>query len=225
MKLLIAEDEPDLNQIIVKKLQMEGYEVDSCDNGEDALFAIQYGEYDVAILDIMMPKMDGIETVVKLRSQKNITPVIFLTAKDTIRDKVTGLNMGANDYIVKPFSFEELIARIRSVTRTAYGSLLETLSIDNLTVDLNTHEVRRNGQVIEMTMREYRLLEYLLINKEKVLSRAKIENHVWGFDYEGGTNVVDVYMSYLRKKIDIPGKKKLIHTVRGIGFIIKVDET
>ena len=223
MKLLIAEDDIDLNDIIVRKMQAEGLDVDTCFNGEDAAYRLLYGDYDVAVLDIMMPKMDGLETVLKVRNEGCRTPVIFLTAKDTVVDRVKGLNIGANDYMVKPFSFEELIARIRAVTRTASGINSSVLSISNLTLDLNSHLVERNNEEIRLTGKEYRLLEYMMINKNRILSRDRILTHVWGFDYDGNENIVDVYINYLRKKIDVGDSEKLIHTVRGIGYCLRED--
>lgn len=201
MKVLLAEDEEDLNDIIVKKLRAEGYEVDSSFDGEDALEHLLYADYDVAIMDIMMPVMDGIEALKALRRNKKQTPVIFLTAKDTLQDKITGLDEGASDYIVKPFSFDELMARLRSVVRTAQGNVSDIYELDNLVVDVQSHVVKRNNQKISLTGKEYNLLEYLIMNKNKILSREKILNHVWGYDYEGGNNIVDVYINYLRNKI------------------------
>ena len=222
MKILIAEDETDLNAVIVKKLRSEGFSVESCFDGEDALEHLQYMDYDVAVLDIMMPKMDGIGVVQKLRASGKNTPVIFLTAKDTVSDKVRGLNIGANDYLVKPFSFEELVARIMAVTRTAAGIVSSILKLDTLTLDTESHIVRRDNAEITLTGKEYNLLEYLLINKNKILSREKILNHVWGYDYDGGEKIVDVYMNYLRKKIDENAEVKLLHTVRGIGYVMRI---
>ena len=221
MKLLIAEDDADLNEIIVKKLRAEGFDVDACFDGEAALEHMLYADYDVAVLDIMMPVLDGVEAVRRLRAAGNATPVIFLTARDAVADKVDGLDAGANDYVVKPFSFDELIARIRAVARTASGNPSARLALDDLTLDLQSHVVRRGGAEIALTGKEYALLEYLLINKGSILSREKIVSHVWGYDYEGGLNVVDVYMNYLRRKLDEGHERKLIHTVRGMGYVMR----
>lgn len=221
MKLLIAEDDRDLNEIIVKKLMAEGFEVDFSFDGEDALDHLLYADYDAAVIDIMMPVMDGFETIRKLRGSGKNTPIIFLTAKDAVEDKVKGLNLGANDYMVKPFSFDELIARIGAVTRTASGNISDTVTLGDLSVDMSGHIVKRAGEEISLTGKEYNLLEYLLINKNKILSREKIVSHVWGYDYEGGEKIVDVYMNYLRKKIDEGHDVKLIHTVRGIGYVMR----
>lgn len=223
MRILIAEDDTDLNEIIVKKLRAEGYAADSCFNGRDALDYLESVRYDAAVLDIMMPEMDGLETVRKLRSKGNLTPVIFLTARDTVADRVKGLDIGANDYLVKPFSFDELTARLRAITRTASGNPTNTYTLADLKLDTETHRVTRGGREITLTTREYSLLEYLLRNKNKILSRQKIEDNVWNYDYEGGTNVVDVYINYLRKKIDGGQEPKLIHTVRGFGYCMRVE--
>ena len=224
MKLLIAEDDTDLNEIIVKKMRAEGFDVDNCFDGQDAAYRLEYGNYDVAVLDIMMPKMDGIQTVIQIRSRGCETPVIFLTAKDSIQDRVKGLNIGASDYIVKPFSFDELIARIMAVARTASGNPSSVIELGDLSLDLNSHVVKRGGKEIRLTGKEYRLLEYLMLNKKRIIDRDRILSHVWGFEYEGNDNIVDVYMNYLRKKIDEGYPEKLIHTVRGLGYTMRTDE-
>ena len=221
MRLLYAEDEEDLNKVVTKKLTEEGFSVDSCFDGREAIDNVQFTEYDAAILDIMMPHADGFAVLKELRKLKKNTPVLFLTARDSIEDRVTGLDSGANDYLVKPFSFEELLARIRVLTREKHNLSENILSIGDLELNLSSHIVTRGGTEINLTSKEYQLLEYLLYNKEKVLSREKIENHIWNYDYEGGTNVIDVYIRYLRKKIDDGFPTKLIHTVRGAGYVIR----
>ena len=224
MKLLIAEDEKSLNDVITKKLTHEGFSVDSCFNGADALDRLLYADYDLAVLDIMMPEMSGTEVVTNLRREGKQTPVIFLTAKDTVNDRVTGLNLGASDYIVKPFSFDELIARIMAVMRTASGSVTNSVTLGGLTLHTDSHITELDGKEITLTGKEYDLLEFLMINKGRILSKAKILSHVWGYDYEGGDKIVEVYMNYLRKKIDSGHDEKLIHTVRGIGYVMKVEK-
>ena len=221
MRLLYAEDEEDLNKVVTNKLTEEGFSVDSCFDGREAIDNVQFTEYDAAILDIMMPHADGFAVLKELRKLKKNTPVLFLTARDSIEDRVTGLDSGANDYLVKPFSFEELLARIRVLTREKHNLTENILSIGDLELNLSSHIVTRGGTEISLTSKEYQLLEYLLYNKEKVLSREKIENHIWNYDYEGGTNVIDVYIRYLRKKIDDGFPTKLIHTVRGAGYVIR----
>ncbi len=223
MRILLAEDEKDLNDIITQKLTSDGFSVDSCFNGQDAINILSYTEYDVIILDIMMPKADGYTVLQALRSTGNTTPVLFLTAKDAVADRVKGLDSGANDYLVKPFSFEELTARIRALTRTSFGMTNNILIVSDLTLDCTTHIVKRAEKEIILSAKEYALLEYLMHNRGIILSREKIEDHIWNFDYEGGTNVVDVYISYLRKKIDEGYKEKLIHTIRGRGYVLKGD--
>lgn len=221
MRLLYAENEEDLNKVVTKKLTEEGFSVDSCFDGREAIDNVQFTEYDAAILDIMMPHADGFAVLKELRKLKKNTPVLFLTARDSIEDRVTGLDSGANDYLVKPFSFEELLARIRVLTREKHNLTENILSVADLSLNLSSHTVTRGGAEINLTSKEYQLLEYLLYNKEKVLSREKIENHIWNYDYEGGTNVIDVYIRYLRKKIDDGFPTKLIHTVRGAGYVIR----
>lgn len=221
MRILLAEDERDLNRIITKKLEREGYSVDSCHDGAEAIDYLMAADYDGAILDIMMPKADGFQVLETLRKSGKATPVLFLTARDSVVDRVKGLDSGANDYLVKPFAFEELMARIRAMTRKAFGQATNLLKAGDLTMDLAAHRVTRAGEDITLSAREYALLEYMMHNKGVVLSRETIEDHIWNFDYEGGTNVVDVYIRYLRKKIDDGHEKKLIHTVRGSGYVLR----
>ncbi len=221
MRILLAEDERDLNHIITQKLTSDGYSVDSCYDGAEAIDILSCTEYDAVVLDIMMPKADGYEVLRRLRTGGKTTPVLFLTAKDAVSDRVRGLDSGANDYLVKPFSLEELSARLRAMTRTAFGKTSNILHAGDLTLDCASHIVRRGGKEIRLSAKEYSLLEYLMINQGIVLSREKIEDHIWNFDYEGGTNVVDVYVSYLRRKIDSGHENKLIHTVRGRGYVLR----
>ena len=223
MRILLAEDERDLNNIITQKLTADGYSVDRCFDGEEAIDILSYTEFDAVILDIMMPKADGFAVLNALRSMGRTTPVMFLTAKDAVSDRVRGLDSGANDYLVKPFSFEELSARLRAMTRTSFGVASNVLRVADLSMDCTARTVTRGGTEIHLSAKEYAMLEYLMYNQGRVLSREMIEDHVWNFDYEGGTNVVDVYISYLRKKIDDGYDKKLIHTVRGRGFVLKED--
>ena len=221
MRLLVVEDQKDLNKIITKHLTAEGYSVDSCFDGEEALDYIDMADYDGIILDIMMPKMDGLAVLRQMRAEGNDTPVLFLTARDAVEDRVEGLDTGASDYLIKPFAFEELLARIRSMTRKASGIQSSTFTAADLVMDTAAHTVSRGGRDITLSAKEFALLEYLLRNKGKVLSRTMIENNLWNFDYAGGTNAVDVYIRYLRKKIDDDFEQKLIHTVRGSGYILK----
>ncbi len=221
MRILVAEDEKSLNKVITKRLSNEGYSVDSCFDGEEALAYLFAGEFDAAVLDIMMPKMSGIEVLKAMRARKDSTPVIFLTARDSISDRVLGLDSGAQDYLVKPFAFEELLARLRVLTRTVLGSTTNVLTVSDLVLDTKSRTAIRGGKPIPLSAREYDILEYLMHNKNAIVSRETIENHVWNFDYGGGTNIVDVYIRYLRKKIDDENPVKLIHTVRGAGYVIR----
>ena len=221
MRILVVEDEQDLNRILAKTLTAEGYSVDACFDGVEALDYLEGAEYDAIVLDVMMPRMDGFSLLAQMRESGNETPVIFLTAKDSVPDRVRGLDAGADDYLVKPFSFDELSARLRVMTRKKYGEKTGIISVGNLTVDTAARRVERAGREISLSAKEYELLQYLVMNKGVVLSREKIEDHIWNYDYEGGTNVVDVYIRYLRKKIDEGEDIKLIHTVRGAGYVIK----
>ena len=222
MRILLVEDEPDLLNVLVKRLTSEYYSVDSCSNGYDALDFIRMAAYDIIVLDIMIPGIDGLQVLEAIRKDNNPTPVLLLTAKDAIEDRVKGLNAGADDYLVKPFAFDELLARLRVLMRRQTGGTSNVFEIDDLTVDCNSHEVKRGGQTIELSSKEFALLEYMIRNKEIVLSRDKIEQHIWNYDYEGGSNIIDVYIRYLRKKIDSGHETKLIHTVRGAGYVLRV---
>ncbi len=224
MRILMAEDQKDLNRIITKRLSAEGYSVDSCFDGEEALSYIEMAEYDGIILDIMMPKRDGLSVLHSLRKKGIGTPVLFLTARDAVEDRVLGLDSGADDYLVKPFAFDELIARIRAMTRKSAGNSSNIFSVADLVMDTASHTVTRGGKEIALSAKEFSLLEYLLRNKGHVLSRTMIENNLWNFDYSGGTNAVDVYIRYLRKKVDDGFEPKLIHTVRGCGYVLKENQ-
>lgn len=221
MRILLAEDERDMNMLITKILKKEGYSVDSCFDGEEASEYLRGADYDAAILDIMMPKKDGYKVVEELRNRDSEIPVIFLTAKDGIQDRVKGLDIGADDYLIKPFDFDELLARIRAMTRRRGAHTSSIIKIGDLEIDTAARSVKRGSRNIELSAREFSILEYFAANKGRVLSREQIESHVWNYEYEGGTNVVDVYISYLRKKIDAAGETKLIHTVWGTGWTLK----
>ena len=224
MRILFAEDERDLNDIVTQKLKAEGYSVDSCLDGREAQDCLDCGDYDGVILDIMMPGADGYQVLRSLRGAGKDTPVLFLTARDGVADRVKGLDSGANDYLVKPFSLEELMARIRVMTRRSFGQKDNVLTVDDLTLDRASHVVCRGGAEIALSAKEYALLEYMMCNQGIVLSREKIENHIWNFDYQGGTNAVDVYVSYLRKKVDGAHQRKLIHTDRGSGYVLREEK-
>lgn len=221
MRILLAEDEKDLKKVITKTLEKNGYSVDSCADGREALYYLENTEYDAAVLDIMMPGMSGIEVLKTIRSQGSTLPVLFLTARDSVSQRVEGLDAGADDYLVKPFAFDELMARIRVMLRKKSGNVLNICQLANLKVDLTSHSVYRDDTPIPLSAKEFSILEYMILNQGIVLSREKIEEHIWNYDYEGGSNLVDVYIRYLRKKIDEPFSPKLIHTVRGVGYVLK----
>lgn len=221
MRILVAEDEKHLNRIISEALSDEGYSVDSCFNGQEVLEHMACAEYDVLVLDIMMPRMDGLEVVRRLRGEGNATPVLFLTSRDSIEDKVTGLESGSDYYLTKPFAFPELLAVVRAMARKYTGNRSNIYTVADLTLDSAAHTVTRAGRDIKLTAKEFALLEYMVRNRGVVLSREMIENNLWNYDYEGGTNVVDVYVGYLRKKVDAGAEKKLIHTVWGTGWVLK----
>ena len=223
MRILVVEDEKKINDVIVKTLKKEKYGVDSCFDGEEALDYIFSVEYDIILLDIMLPKKDGFEVLKSMRKKGIKTPVLFLTARDQIEDRVRGLDLGADDYLVKPFIFEELMAPIRVLLRRNSGNADNIITIANLKVDLDAKTVFRDDVLIKLSGREYSILEYLIRNKGKILPRERIEDHIWNYEYEGGTNVIDVYIRYLRKKIDDGYTPKLIHTVRGLGYVLRVD--
>jgi len=221
MRILVVEDERDLNSILAKKLTLEGYSVDCCFDGETAQDYLEFGEYDAVILDIMLPIIGGLEVLKRLRERNNSTPVLLLTARNSIEDRVKGLDSGADDYLVKPFAFAELLARIRVMTRKNSGNATNVFTIADLTVNCDSHTVMRDGQIIPMSYKEFAVLEFLIRNKGIVLQREQIERHIWNYDYEGCSNVIDVYIRYLRRKIDDSFDVKLIHTVRGVGYVLR----
>ena len=223
MKILVVEDEKDLNRVITKHLKKNNYSVDSCFDGEQALDYVLYGEYDLIITDIMMPKIDGYEFIKQLRVKGNSTPVIMLTAKDSLDDKILGLDSGADDYIVKPFEFDELLARIRVLMRRNYGFATNIIQVDDVVLDISKKQVTRSSESIVLTGKEYEVLEYLFKNKTGIISREQILNHVWDYDYEGASNIIDVIVKNIRKKLDVGSKKPIIHTKRGLGYFVKED--
>lgn len=223
MRVLVVEDERDLNNIITKYLKKNNFNIDNVFDGEKALDYLNSAEYDLVILDVMMPKINGYEVLKKMRKENNDTPVLMLTAKDGIDDKVKGLDLGADDYLIKPFDFDELSARIRAITRRKFGNTTNILQIDDLIIDINKKIVTRAGINIELTAKEYEVLEYLIQNKGHILSRDKIRDGVWNFDYEGESNIIDVIIKNIRKKIAIGDSKDLIFTKRGLGYVIRED--
>jgi len=223
MRILVVEDEHRIANSIKKGLELENYAVDVCYNGDDGYDMASAEEYDLIVLDLMLPGMDGMTICKNLRSEKNHTPIIILTAKDQVRDKVAGLDAGADDYLPKPFSFEELLARIRALIRRPKQIIGILLKVGDLTLDQKAFKVERNGKNIELSSKEFALLEYLMRNKGMILSKDQIITHVWDYDADILPNTVEVYIRNLRNKIDVPlkNRKPLIHTVRGFGYKIE----
>ena len=217
----MIEDEKKVAEFISNGLNEEGYAVDIAHDGDQGYFLATTNEYDAILLDIMLPKMDGITLCTNLRGEENHTPILMLTAKDAIKDKVRGLDAGADDYLTKPFAFEELLARIRSLLRKKYLQQKTRFQVDDLVLDTITHTATRAGSEITLSVKEYALLEYLMRNAGSVVTRTMIAEHVWDINFDTFTNVIDVYISYLRNKIDREHKTKLIHTVRGRGYVLK----
>ena len=224
MKILLVEDEIDLNNIVTKYLKKNGYSVDSVFDGEEVLDYLKYGEYDLVILDIMLPKINGFEVIKELRNKGNHTSVLMLTARDSADDKVKGLDLGADDYLVKPFDFNELLARMRAVVRRKYGNSSNNLTIGDLVLDTSKKSITRGEKEIELTGKEYEVLEYLMQNKNRILSREQIKQHVWDYNYEGDSNIIDVLIKNIRKKIDVEDGKQIIYTKRGLGYVIREEK-
>ena len=220
-KILIIEDEANISDFIKMELEYEGYEVFVCEDGKSGLESALNNEFDLIILDLMLPIISGLEVCRRLKRKKN-TPIIMLSAKDDVMDKVAGLQIGADDYITKPFAIEELLARIQVVFRRENSKKSYKVVFKDIVIDLNSRKVCRAGEVLTLTNKEYELLILLINNKDTVMSRYDILNEVWGYDYDAGTNVVDVYVSYLRNKLDEKNKEQYIQTVRSIGYIMKL---
>lgn len=221
MTILVVEDEIKIVRFIKKGLEMEHYTVDSARDGEEALEKAEINNYDLIILDLMLPKISGVEVCRKLRESKVETPIIMLTAKDTVEDRIKGLDAGADDYLVKPFAFGELVARIRALLRREKTVKNPKLQLGGLILDPATHEVFRDGKEIKLSSKEYRLLDYMMRRPGQVCTRTMIGEHIWGYNFTDDSNVIDVYISYLRKKVDKGFHNKLIHTVRDVGYKIQ----
>ncbi|HEX9006133.1 MAG TPA: response regulator [Bacteroidota bacterium] len=221
MRILVVEDEKKVAQFICQGLEEEHYTVDvALDGGEGEMMAVT-GAYDLLILDVMLPRKSGIDITRAVRQEGKAVPILMLTAKATTRDKVEGLDSGADDYLTKPFAFAELLARVRSLLRRGAAEKTTTLALADLELDTVSHRARRAGRPIDLTMKEYALLEFLLRNKDRVLSRTIISEHIWDYNFDTGTNLIDVYVNHLRSKIDAGFDTKLIHTVRGVGYVMK----
>lgn len=224
MKILVVEDEPKLAAALIKGLKAESYLTDVAYDGEAAIELALVNDYDIILLDYLLPKCNGLQVLKEIRNHNCMSKVLMLTAKDAVQDKVDGLNMGADDYMVKPFAFEELLARIRVLLRRGSNEKLSTLFADNLSLNLLNHEVFRANEKIELSVKEYALLEYLLRHQNELVTRTQLWEHVWEMDINSFSNVVDVYVCYLRNKIDKQPFKPLIHTLRGKGYILKTDD-
>ena len=221
MRILVVEDEVDLNLLLCKVLTRAGYTVDGCMDGEEAELHLMGAEYDGILLDVMLPKKDGYTLVQELRAKGADTPVLFLTARDSVADRVRGLDLGGDDYLVKPFDFDELLARIRAMTRKHAGQRTNRFTAGDLVLDVEARRVTRGGEEIPLLPKEFSILEYLMRNKEKVVSREQIEDRIWNYEFTGSSNNVDGYMSRLRKKIDEGRPHRLIHTLRGVGWVLR----
>lgn len=221
MRLLVVEDEKKVASFIRKGLEEEHYAVDIAEDGEMGLYMAETNDYDLIVLDLMIPKIDGWELLRRIRARQNNVPILILTARDSVEDRVRGLNGGCDDYLTKPFAFAELLARIRALLRREKLEKEPLLKVGDLTLSLVTHKVVRKGKEIELTSKEYALLEYFMRNPDRILTRAMIAEHVWDYHFDSMTNVIDVYVNYLRKKIDKDFEPKLIHTIRGVGYMMK----
>lgn len=224
MRILVVEDEQDLNLLICKVLTKAGYAVDGCRDGEEAQLHLLGAEYDAVILDVMMPRKDGYTVVKEMRERGSDVPVLFLTARDSVADRVRGLDLGADDYLIKPFDFEELMARIRAMTRKHVGQRKNQFSVGDLVADVERHTVTRGGVPLSLLPKEFAILEHLIRNKGKVVSREQLENRIWNYEYSGSSNNVDGYMSRLRKKLDDGQAHKLLHTIKGLGWVLREEE-
>lgn len=227
MRLLVVEDDMALRTILEKRLAAEGYVVDTCDNGTDAMIYLDTVIYDGIVLDIMLPGINGLEILHRLRAMRGeqaACGVLILTAKASVADRVKGLDLGADDYLVKPFSFDELLARIRALLRKRVPDRSPMLTLSDLQMDTSAHTVTRAGNLISLTAKEYALLEYFLRNAGQVLTRDQIADHVWNYECSFESNLVDVYVRYLRKKIDQDNDEKLLHTIRGVGYAMRMEE-
>jgi len=221
VRILVVEDEKKVASFLRRGLEAEHHEVDVVHDGDAGLARALATEYDLVILDVMLPRRDGLDVVRELRRQGRRMPILVLTARATLPDKVTGLDIGADDYLTKPFEFAEFLARVRALLRRGASASPPTLAVADLTLDPATRKVVRAGRPIELTPREYALLEFFMRNRGRVLSRALIAEHVWGVHFDSFTNVIDVYVNYLRRKIDSDLEPKLLHTVRGVGYVLR----
>jgi len=224
MRILVVEDEKKVASFIKRGLEEENYTVDTAYDGEEGLYMAETNPYDLILMDLMLPKMDGLSVIRELRNREIITPVLCLTAKDTVDDIVSGLDSGSDDYLTKPFAFAELLARVRALVRRGTADRGAEIRFADLRLDPVAHKVWRAGKEIDLTSKEYALLEYFMRNPNEVLTRTMIAEHVWDYTFDSFTNIIDVYVNYLRKKVDKDFDKRLIHTVRGVGYVLKEEE-
>ena len=223
MRILVVEDEKKVAQFIKQGLEEEHYSVDVAHDGEKGLLMAESEQYDLLVIDVMLPKKSGLDLIRGFRAAQGTTPALMLTAKASTEDKVAGLDSGADDYLTKPFAFAELLARVRSLLRRGAKEKSTLLTVADLELDTVTHKAKRAGRTIELTAKEYALLEFFLRNKDRVLSRAIISEHIWDYNFDTGTNIIDVYINHLRNKVDSSADRKLIRTVRGVGYVLKED--
>jgi heavy metal response regulator len=224
MRILVVEDEKKVASFLKKGLEEEYYAVDCAYDGEEALFMVEANDYDLVLLDIMLPKIDGLEVLERVRDKGLALPVLMLTAKDSVEDVVKGLDAGGDDYLTKPFAFAELLARVRALLRRKGREPAGELQVADLVLDPVTHKVIRGEEEVELTTKEYALLEYLMRHANRVVTRTMISEHVWDYHFDPMTNVIDVYVNHLRRKIDLNSSHKLIHTIRGVGYMVKGTE-
>ena len=223
-RLLVVEDEPNIRELLATSLRFAGFDVHTAGTGTDAIHTATKVDPDLCVLDVMLPDMDGFTVTRKLRESGRTLPIVFVTARDSVDDKIKGLTVGGDDYVTKPFSLEEVVARIRAVLRRSRGDVDpgSAIAFHDLELDEDSHEVRRAGRVIETSPTEFKLLRYLMLNPNRVLSKAQILDHVWDYDFRGESGIVESYISYLRRKIDTDGLPPLIHTKRGVGYVLRL---
>ncbi|OKL54739.1 DNA-binding response regulator [Bowdeniella nasicola] len=225
-RLLVVDDEPNILDLLAASLRFAGFDVETAADGNAALHLARTKPFDLVVLDVMLPDMDGFTVIRRMRSARIEVPVLFLTARDDVADKLTGLQEGGDDYVTKPFSLEEVVARINAVLRRTRPTLTDesTMTYADLVLNDDTHEVHRGGELIDLSPTEYKLLRYLMINAERVVSKSQILDHVWEYDFMGDANIVESYISYLRRKVEMPDKPVLIHTRRGVGYMLREEE-
>jgi len=223
MRILVVEDEKKVASFIQRGLEGEGFQIDLAADGEEGVALAKANSYDLILMDVMLPKLDGLGAIRELRAANIATPVLCLTAKDTVEDIVAGLDSGSDDYLTKPFAFAELLARVRALVRRGSQERGAEITYADLRLDPVAHRVWRSGQEIDLTAKEYALLEYFMRNAEKTLTRNMIAEHVWDYTFDSFTNIIDVYVNYLRKKVDRDFSTKLVHTVRGVGYMLKAE--